>query len=608
MLQRGGDLLMNRIMWFSMVLMAVLPVMAQAKLTLAKGGHTRYTIVISPDASPAVQQAAREFAADMRQITGAAFPVANSAASGPKIFIGPGAALSASFPGLFLQELPPEGFIIRTHGNDLALAGHDDRGTLYAVYTFLEEHLGARWYAPDATLLPKHRVVVIPELNEKQFPAFAYRDTDEHLVFGSAPWDAHLKLDGTSVPDDPNYGGINRLFNGAENFYELVPPSVYFATHPEYYSLINGKRSDAGDSQLCLSNPDVLRIVTDKLVAQAQQDPKLLTLGFSPNDAGDGNCQCDLCKASDAKYGAPSGTLIAFVNKLAAAVQAKLPDRKIWIETLAYEYTEKPPTPGAIGPVSNVLICLAPINMCFSHSIASDPVNKSVRDNLLNWNKAAPGHLQVWHYVTNFANYIQPFPDWDELGADMDYYHEHGVSGVFCEGDYNSQGEMMAMRTWVIAHLLWNPKQDVWALVRDFCKGYYGAAGSSIYQYLRLLHDQLQQQNVHLYIYDSPNASYLSPTMLKKANQLFDQAQSAVKSHPDELSRVQEARMGIRYVELMRGIPSAQSNQAAKEAFHTVLTQFTQDLQRFHMDYIAEGRPTSDWLAAIQKQSPTGYW
>lgn len=592
---------MNRILWVLVVLMVMLPVMAQAKLTLAKGGDTCYTIVIAPDASPAVHQAASEFVSDMKRMTGAVFPVANSAVVGPKIFIGPGAALSASFPGLLLHKLPPEGFIIRTRGTDLALAGHDDRGTLYAVYTFLEEHLGVRWYAPDATTLPKHRVVKILALNEKQFPAFAYRNTDEHLVSESAAWDAHLKFDGMSVPDDPNYGGVNRLFNGAENFYELVPPSVYFATHPEYFSMINGQRRDSGDSQLCLTNPDVLRIVTDKLVAQARQDPKLLTLGFSPNDADDGNCQCDLCKASDAKYGAPSGTLIAFVNKLAAAVQAKLPGRKIWIETLAYEYTEKPPTPGTIEPASNVLICFAPINMSFSHSIAADPVNKSVRDNLLNWNKVAPGHLQVWHYVTNFANYLQPFPDWDELGADMAYYHENGVSGVFCEGNSEAVGEMMEMRTWVIAHLLWNPKQNIWFLVQDFCKGYYGAAGSSIYQYLRLLQEQLRRPNIHLTIWDSPNAPYLSPAMLKKANQLFNRAEAAVKSHPVELSRVQEARMGIRYVELMRGIPSAHSDQAAKDAFHTLLTQFTQDLRRFHMNYIGGGKSVSDWLAAIQK-------
>ena len=582
-------------------LLVFAPVTAHAKLTLAKGARTRYSVVISPEASPAVKHLAGEFVNDLKQMCGANFPIVTGAASGHEIFIGPSDAMSAAFPEVNLQELPEEGFVIRSQGQNLALAGHDDRGTLYAVYTFLEEHLGARWYAPDATVLPTRHTIVISSLNEKQSPAFAYRDTDEHIVFTSAEWDAHLKLNGESVPDDPDYGGINRLFNGAENFYQLVPPSKYFAAHPEYYSLINGKRKDAGDSQLDLSNPNVFRIVTDQLVAEARQDPKLLTLGFSPNDAGDGSCQCDLCKASDARFGAPSGTLLAFVNRLAADVQAQLPGRKIWVETLAYQYTEKPPTPGTISPASNVLICLAPIHMDFGHPIAGDPENNAAKENLLQWDKVAPGHLQIWHYVTNFANYLQPFPDWDELGADMNYFHEHGVSGIFCEGDYNSEGEMMAMRTWVMAHLLWNPEQNVWKLVQEFSNGYYGAAGRPIYQYLRLLHDQILLPNVHLYIGDPPNASYLSAAVLKKANQLFDTAQDAVKNDPEIENRVQEARMGIRYVELMQNRPSAKSSETEKAAFHKALNSFAADLERFHIDYTSEGGSAANWLARMNQ-------
>ena len=86
-----------------------------------------------------------------------------------------------------------------------------------------------------------------------------------------------------------------------------------------------------------------------------------MTLGLSPNDAEHGNCKCDACQAADAKFGSAAGTLLDFVNRVAVAVQAELPDRKIWVETLAYQYTQKAPTPGTIAPASNVLLCLAPI-------------------------------------------------------------------------------------------------------------------------------------------------------------------------------------------------------------------------------------------------------
>jgi len=581
----------------------ILPIAAQASLTLAKGGKTSYSIVISPDASPTVSHAANELAADLQTMSNADFPVVTHAVDGPEIFVGPSDFLQEKYPSIKLSDLPDEGFVIRTEGANLVLSGKDDRGTLYSVYTFLEEHLGVRWFSPNDTVLPDHNPMTIPSIDEKQAPAFMYRDTDNHIVLGNAAWDAHLMLNGVSVPDQEDLGGINRLFNGAENFYQLVPPSKYFADHPEYFSLINGQRRDTGDSQLCLTNPDVFHIIVDELTAQAKADPKLLTLGLSPNDAGDGECQCPNCKAEDEKYGAPSGTLLNFVNKVAAAVQANLPDRKIWVETLAYQYTEKPPTPGTISPASNVLVCLAPIHMCDAHAIDKDPVNKASLDNLLGWGKVAPGHLQVWHYVTNYANYMQPFPDWDEIGADMKFYHDHGVSGMFCEGNYNSNGEMMAMRTWVLAHLFWNPNQNVWSLIKEYCDGYYGHGGKYIYQYLRLMHDQFLKPNVHLFIYDSPHAAYLSPEVMKEANKLFDEAESATVYYPDELNRVREARISIRYVDLVDEIPNAQSTAQQKEAFLKKLKQFAEDINYYKFDYVSEGRPVASWITQLENDA-----
>ena len=50
-------------------------------------------------------------------------------------------------------------------------------------------------------------------------------------------------------------------------FNELVPPDVYFDTRPEYFSLIDGKRRK-GYYQLCLTNPDVLRITIENGVRE----------------------------------------------------------------------------------------------------------------------------------------------------------------------------------------------------------------------------------------------------------------------------------------------------------------------------------------------------
>ena len=566
-----------------------------AGLVLADHGRSSYTIVIAPDASPTVKHAAQELADDLKLISGATLPVVSAKPRGPAIFVGTSPFMPVSFGKLRLDTFTEETFVVRTDRRNLFLAGHDDRGTLYAVYSFLETHLGVRWYAPDATVLPPQDVVHVPDLNETQSPAFSYRDTDEAIVFGNAQWDAHLKLNGVSVPDQADLGGVNRLFNGAENFYNLVPPSRYFADHPDYYSLVDGKRKSSPDSQLCLSSPGVFKVVVDALLAEAKANPTELTLGLSPNDAPHGNCECDTCRAADAKFGSPAGTLLDFVNKVAAAVQAALPDRKIWVETLAYQYTEKAPLAGTIAPANNVLVCLAPIYACDGHPLASDPQNKNSNEALLAWKKVAPGHLQIWHYVTNFAHYLQPYPDWDELGADMAYYRANGVSGMFCEGDYQGNCELQTMRTWVMAHLFWNPHQDVWVLVRDFCDGYYGKAGADIYAYLRLFHDRLQQPGIHLHLYDPPTSPLFSAEVLKSAGVLFDHAEAAAET-PEIKSRVQEARMGIRYIDLASHVPGKNASAADRDAFRVRLDPFIADLGRFKIAFISEGLNTGEWI------------
>ena len=581
------------------LLLLCLTTTSAAGLVLADHGQSSYTIIIAPNASPTVKHAAEELADDLKEISGAVFQVLSEKPRGPAIFVGASPFLPSAFAKVRLDLLPQEAFVIRTDRSNLLLAGHDDRGTLYGVYSFLEGHLGARWYAPDVTVLPPQEMVRVSKLNETQAPAFGYRDTDEAIVFGNARWDAHLKLNGVSVPDLADLGGLNRLFNGAENFYGLVPPNRYFAEHPDYYSLVDGKRKSSPDSQLCLSSPGVFKVVVDGLVAEAKANPKELTLGFSPNDAVGGNCQCDACRAADAKFGSPAGTLLDFVNKVAGAVQAALPDRKIWIETLAYQYTERAPKPGTIAPGDNVLVCLAPIYACDGHPLASDPQNKESNEALRAWNKVAPGHLQIWHYVTNFAHYLQPYPDWDELGADLTYYQSNGVSGMFCEGDYQGGCELQTMRTWVMAHLFWNPHQDVWLLVRDFCDGYYGKAGADIYAYLRLFHDRLQQTDIHLHLYDPPTSPLFSPELVKSANDLFNHAEAAAEK-PEIKSRVQEARMGIRYLELASHVPGKNATTAEREAFRARLDPFITDIVRFKIVSLSEGHSADEWIRKMK--------
>src|SRR5262245_13815566 len=132
------------------VLLAVLALSAAAEpsspLLLADGARTSYRIVVHRDATAPERHAAEELSRFLREISGANFAVDEitdvSAAPAASIRVGQGAA--AGLVGLEDFGLGAEGYVLRTRGPTLAIAGGRPRGTLYGVYSFLEDVLGCR--------------------------------------------------------------------------------------------------------------------------------------------------------------------------------------------------------------------------------------------------------------------------------------------------------------------------------------------------------------------------------------------------------------------------------------------------------------------------------
>lgn len=134
-------------------------------------------------------------------------------------------------------------------------------------------------------------------------------------------------------------------------FERILPSDVYGKDHPEYYSLINGERRPGKASQWCLTNPEVLEIVTLKIDSIFKANPDKSMISVSQNDGHDTYCTCTGCKALDQYEGSPSGSLIHFVNKLAE----RFPDKQF--STLAYMYTMHPPKHVKPLPNVNIMLC-----------------------------------------------------------------------------------------------------------------------------------------------------------------------------------------------------------------------------------------------------------
>src|SRR5438477_9943045 len=160
---------------------------------------------------------------------------------------------------LALDKLGPEGFALRTVKNKLIIAGGRPRGTLYGVYTLLEEKLGVRWFTPEVEVVPRTSSLAMAALDEIRVPALEYREVFWTELMRDADFAARHRLNGEHYGLKEKHGGRAVVYFPFVHSLDTLIPRELYAEHPEYFPLINGKRED-GYVQRCLSNPEVLKL------------------------------------------------------------------------------------------------------------------------------------------------------------------------------------------------------------------------------------------------------------------------------------------------------------------------------------------------------------
>jgi hypothetical protein len=475
------------------MLLTILGTVLSGAIELARDGQTQFVIVQQADATAAEQRAAKELAKTLKTITGAEFKVLVTVDCPQRaIVIGPGAVAESVFADVPFDEFGPEEIVIRTKGDRLLLAGGRPRGTLYAVSRFLQDQCGVRWWTPWANRIPNQPTLRLGELLLRAKPAFEYREPFWYPAF-DAEWAMRNRANGQSAKIPTELGGCIRYKGFVHTFDALVPPSKHFAEHPEWFSMINGQRS-TNRAQLCLTNPRLREFVVERIKNWLRESPDAGIVSVSQNDWY-GACQCFECKAVDDAEGSHAGTMLGFVNYVAEKIGPEFPN--VAVDTLAYQYTRKPPR--IVKPRSNVIVRLCSIECNFREPL-DHPLNAAFARDIEGWSKIC-NRLYAWDYTTDFAHYVQPHPNWFTLAANVRFFARHNVRGLFEQGAYQSHGsEMAEMRAWVLAQLLWDPNQDDRALINEFLDGYYGPdAAKPIRDYLELMHDASRGHNLTCY-------------------------------------------------------------------------------------------------------------
>ena len=466
-------------------------------------GRASFSIVVGAEASPCERYAAEELRDYLLKISGTDVPIATDADGRGEsmVLVGRTRFTDEIAPGTDYAALGPDGFRLRAAGGCLAIAadplGVPGAGVLYGVYELLERFGGCGWFASWHEVVPKSPRFVVPaDIDDVQTPAFDLRQATWRDVHSDRA-NAYRNRLNPPFLGDPKFGGSRSVFcpalNTAHTFARIVPAEEHFEKHPEYFAEVGGVRKTG---QLCLSNPDVLKMAVARVRAElAKHYPSgIHYYGVSQNDGNRDYCRCVECRALDEAEGSPVASILRFANAIAENVEKDYPQAVI--ETLAYDYSARPPK--TMKPRHNVMPCVCTIRCDFSKPFTTSryPKNVETAVELEKWGKIA-SRLYVWDYTTDFGAYMYPFANVHTIRENVRFFRDCGVTKLYEQGNYQGlHGDWAELKAWLLGKYMWNPDAEEAPLLRRFFGEFYGPAAEVMREAFDALHSLPRDETV----------------------------------------------------------------------------------------------------------------
>ena len=500
-------------------------------------------VCLSSNSTIQEEQAAKELCFYIKNMTGTAAQITRGEKTSkePTIFVGLNAI--ADNAGLETKSFKSDEWHIKSIPDGLLLLGEGTRGTLYATYHYLEDVCGVRWWNPWETFVPQLESLQLEELNLSGVPTFRFRDI--HALYGQneGHFSSHLRLNRDGHYPIANIYGGSSIIGPPYQCHTLgkyIPSSKYFKTHPEWFALRNGKRC-AKDSQLCLSNPELRKEVIKRLrdyiklgEDRAKKANKIPPIIYDISQSDNQNyCNCPKCQAIAKREGSQAGLLLDFINEIANAIKKDYPN--IYINTFAYQYTEK--TPKTIRPAKNVIITL-----CDTLSNETFPIspeqNAYFYKRLKEWSAIAP-QLRIWDYAITFQKPKGlPFPSVDTYASDTRLFADSGVFYIFCELEEPILADVRDYKVWMLAKMYENANASSEKLAKDFTDGFYGPAGKLFRKYRACLRKSQNGKNAFIGMYSSAAAfSFLDCATLVDCQKIFKEGEMLLSGNEKLLRR-----------------------------------------------------------------------
>lgn len=460
----------------------------QQAVTLVTDGQPTSVIVVNkgdrvmrtdPYGGRSLWQVVLDFQRIIEKMSGAKLPIVlpeEAPPEGNKIFIGEAAPSSP-----FLADekgMDPRGYWIEVGPKSVALRGKNEGATINAIYGFLQDTLGARWFFPSELfeVIPNRPTVSVPFTQQRVNPSYkgGMWITTSGLNDDNAVWEQRMRRD---------VGAWRYQAPGVENLYRILDPDIYGKSHPEFYALLNGQRvvpahNDGNAAQPCLSNPQLVEEVIKHVRQYFDENPNALMMSISENDS-DVWCECDKCRAMDfppleTADGAVqhSDRFFAFANKVARAIAESHPGKMVG--ALAYLGTVT--APKNIGPLEpNIMI-----GLCQDNSQHYDPDYKAKDLAIIDAWKNAGLPLMAHDYTS--LGWLLPRYNPRLYAEHLRDFHERGGQAVYTES--HTHWPTFGPEMYMDAQLFWDLKKDPGEILDDLFYGLFGKeAGAEMKAY-----------------------------------------------------------------------------------------------------------------------------
>ena len=528
-------------------------ILSAAQLTLSENGKANYILVPPANATAMEQLAVRELQTYLKKSTGANFYQKGTAPVG-KIILKRDSSLK------------PDESAIKINGKDLILSGGDEWGVLYAVYSFLENQVGVRWFSPYGhEKVPSHKTLKIEFKDYKQKPAYINRaliGSSYYKFPDSSMFFLRNRLNINNSLKNPGYPGsktkIVEQGSQCHTLFYYIPPAkgrypkglkfkeekYYFKDHPEYFSMDkSGKRTM--NMQLCFSNPGLRKEFTRRFLEHAELTGGKGMYSISAQDWPGKFCCCKDCDALEQKYRCTAGPILDYIIELCNTVKDKYPE--MLISTLSYrkQQAEVPPYLGEGKRMPDNFVCVfAPIDDDFSKTLTHKN-NQGTLANLKAWAKITDKIL-LWYYPVVYGG-VLPSGCVERSMRDTRIMFDAGATGSYYEHDVGVFAGLnfSDMMTWMFLKLYQNPNTDYKVLMKEFCDFYYGAAADDMISYI----NDLDRLTAEIPVSRSWNSGDY-PELFKEQNlirwqKLFERMLKKTAKDPEVQKRIKDVRIAL---------------------------------------------------------------